>query len=225
MELTGDTVTDVTKFFELTETIPELDAIRQKGKPATFGLSYGSFPPKVAATLKIPLHQAEDIFNNYHTVLYPGITDYRENYVLPTTTQYGELHLGLGFTIKTDNPSNDIRTLTNSSIQFWSILTALTINKMHQLIDRAGYQDDVKIISTIYDSVYIEVTEDPAVIKWANDNLIRCMSQDFMENQTIANAAEAKIGYNWADLVPLKNNADIPSVNEAIANAKEKLCI
>lgn len=78
------------------------------------GLSYGAYPPKVSATLKIPLSEAEAIFNNYHNVLYPGITNYRENYVLPTATTNGKLHLGLGCYLHTNDARKDIRTLSNA---------------------------------------------------------------------------------------------------------------
>lgn len=80
----------------------------------TFGLSYGAYPPKVANTLKIPLSEAESIFNNYHNVLYPGITNYRENYVLPTAAANGKLHLGLGCYLHTNDARRDIRTLSNA---------------------------------------------------------------------------------------------------------------
>lgn len=219
MELTGDTPTDATNFKKLVDQGHAVAGdIRQDSKAPTFGLAYGCYPPKVAATLKIPLEEAQEIFNNYHNVLYPGITDYRENYVLPTAKEYGEIHLGLGFTLKTDDPDRDIRTLANATCQFWSILTALTINKMHQLIDEKGYQEDVKVISTIYDSIYLEVTKDPEIVKWTNDNLIRTMLVDFMEGQTIHNEAQSDVGYNWADMVPIPNNASLAEVRKILAN-------
>ena len=59
------------------------------------------------------MEEAETIFNNYHNVLYPGITKYREEYVLPTAKRDGELHLALGFKILTDNAERDIRTIAN----------------------------------------------------------------------------------------------------------------
>lgn len=177
----------------------------------------GAYPPKVAAALKISLEEAQAIFDNYHNVLYPSITEYRENYVLPTSKERGELHLGLGFTLKTDDADSDIRTLTNATCQFWSILTALTINRMHQLIDEKGYEDDVKVISTIYDSIYFEVTKDPVIVKWVNDNLIKTMLVDFMENQTIHNEAESEVGLDWADTIKLPNDASIELVTEILA--------
>lgn len=115
MTLTGDIPTDATTFKRLVdEGNKTLKALRQDGKAVTFGLSYGCFPPKVAATLKIPLSDAEEIFNNYHQKLYPSITKYREEYVLPTVQATGRIHLGLGFYMHSDKPSSDIRTLSNA---------------------------------------------------------------------------------------------------------------
>lgn len=216
MSLTGDTVADVKQFYAMSETNKVLKDIRQDGKPATFGLSYGAYPPKVAATLKIPLPDAEQIFDRYHNVLYPGITDYRENYVLSTAQANGRIHLGLGFYMKTDNPRRDIRTLNNGTCQFWSTLTALTINKMHQLIDEAGYQHDILVTSTIYDSIYFEIRKDPHYIKWTNDNLIPIMTTDFMENQTIKNEADLEIGTSWADLHKLPHNASLEEIQSIL---------
>lgn len=217
LELTGDTPTDATNFKNLVDSGNNTaEDIRQESKGPTFGLAYGAYPPKIARTLKISLEEAQSIFDNYHNVLYPGITDYRENYVLATAMDQGEIHLGLGFTLKTDDPNKDIRTLANATCQFWSILTALTINKMHKLIDKKGYQDDVKVISTIYDSIYLEVTKTPEIVKWVNDNLIRIMITDFMENQTIKNESCSEVGYNWAELHKIPNQASIKQIKDIL---------
>lgn len=193
-------------------------SVRQDSKPVSFGLAYGAFPPKVAATIKVPLDVAEGIFNAYHYELFPGISDYRENYVLPTAIEQGQLHLGLGFNLLTDDPDKDIRTLSNATIQFWSILSALTINKMHQLIDKAGYENDIYITSTIYDSIYAEVRKDPEIIKWYNDNIVGIMETDFMVKQTVHNEARLEIGTDWANLTELNKNASVKEIQEVIAS-------
>lgn len=182
------------------------------------GLAYGAFPKKVASTVKIPIEEAQAIFDAYHNELYPGITDYRENYVLPTAFEQGRIHLGLGFYLYTDNPDRDIRTLNNATCQFWSILTALTINKLHQLIDAAGYQDDILVISTIYDSIYFQVTDDPVIIKWLNDHIIPIMTTDFMLDQTVHNDADLEIGLDWASLHQIPHNASLADIT-AIRNS------
>ena len=201
---------------------PLAAAVRQDSKPISFGLAYGAYPPKVAASVKIPLSEAEDIFNAYHNELFPGITQFREGYVLPTAIKQGYIHLGLGFNIATDSPDRDIRTLNNACSQFWSILTALTINKIHKLIDEAGLEEDVKVISTIYDSIYFEVTEDPRIIKWTNDNLINVMLVDFLEDQVVVNDADSDIGYDWADMVTIKHDASEQDIIKVLKQLREK---
>jgi len=217
MEVTDNTSADVKAMYELVEAgNSALKAIRQKGKPATFGLSYGAFPPKVAASLKISLAAAKSIFERYHEVLYPGITKYREKYVLPTTELNGKIHLGLGCYISSDRPGKDIRTLNNATCQFWSILTLLTINKMHALIDERGYSDRIHCISTIYDSIYYLVDDDPKVVKWLNDHLVTVMVQDFMEDQTIPNTAISELGLDWATMEQIPNGASIEQIEAVL---------
>lgn len=190
--------------------------VRQKSKPATFGISYGAYPPKVAKTLKIPLSEAESIFNNYHNVLYPGITKYREEYVLPTAKANGKLHLGLGCYLKSDNADKDIRSLANATCQFWSLITLLTVNEMHRRIDQSNV--DLFTIATIYDSIYYCVREDATTIKWLNDNIVPLITQDWMLNQAIPNAAEGAIGRNWADLHRIPNGASLEQINDVLSN-------
>lgn len=180
------------------------------------GLSYGAFPPKVASSLKISLPAAEDLFNSYHNDLYPGITDYRENYVLPTTLEHGKIHLGLGCYIKSDNPERDIRTLNNATCQFWSIITILSINKIHQLIDTNSLQNDIICTATIYDSIYFIVRKNAEIIKWLNDNIIPLLTKDFMKGQLIPNEAAGEIGLSWAELLPVPNKANIKHIQNII---------
>ena len=196
----------------------EAKQIRQDAKPISFGLAYGAYPKKVANTIKIPLEQAEAIFNAYHQDMYPGITSYRENYVLVTAKEHGRVHLGLGFYINSDDPERDIRTLNNSTCQFWSILTALAINKLHQLIDDAGLEKDVIITSTIYDSIYLEIRDTPEIIKWVNDRIVPVMEQDFMEEQIVHNSADLELGKDWSDLYTLPHNASITQIQKVRNN-------
>lgn len=217
MELSNDTTVDVKEFFRLVEEgHKELKGIRQEGKPATFGLSYGAYPPKVAKSLKIDLPLATEIFENYHFTLYPGITNYRENYVLTTAEQNKRIHLGMGFYIKTDNPGKAIRTLNNATCQFWSILTALAINKIHTLIDEQGLQDSIQTTSTIYDSIYFIVEKDAEILKWLNDNIVKIMNTDFIINQIVENEATGEIGPDWADLTQLPQNATVEKIQEML---------
>lgn len=222
MELTGDTIADAKEFKRLVdEGNKVLKVLRQDGKKVTFGLSYGAHPPKVANTLKIPLEEAQKIFDNYHNVLYSGITDYRENYVLPVCAENGRIHLGLGFYISTDRPGKDIRTLNNATCQFWSILTAIAINEINHRIDEMGYTNDIYVTSTIYDSIYMIVKEDAEIISWLNENLVSIMVQDFMIDQEVHNEANLELGTDWANLIELPNNASLEEIQSILNKLKE----
>lgn len=222
MPITGDIETDVKEFYRLVEDgHMVLKAIRQKGKPITFGLSYGAYPPKVASSMKISLAAATAIFDSYHNELYPGIKKYREKYILPTAKKNGRIHLGMGCYISTDKASKDIRTLNNATCQFWSILTLLTINKMHKLIDIAHLEKEIQCISSIYDSIYFTVKDDPKIIKWVNDNVVALMTQDWMENQTIKNTAIAEIGLDWATMHQISNGAKIPEIEDVLTKLRD----
>jgi len=195
----------------------ELKSIRQESKGPTFALSYGAYPPKIASSIKCSLEAATTIFDNYHNKLYPGISKYREEYVLPTVKEQGYIHLGLGCRLYASDADKSIRTLNNATVQFWSILTLLAINKLHSLIDEAGYQDDIKITATIYDSIYLQVKEDSKVIKWLNDNLIPLMTVDILKDTKVSNSAEGELGRNWGDLHSLINNASIEEIDDVLS--------
>ena len=188
-----------------------LKAIRTQSKAPTFKLAYGGYPDEHKGGVI-----TQEIFDNYHNVLYPGITDYRENYVLPFTKQHGYIHLGLGCRMYSSNASQAIRTLNNATVQFWSILTLIAINELNYQVDLAGLDQQIEVSSTIYDSIYLHVEKEPSIIKWTNDTLVPIMCTQYLEEERIHNEASGEIGRNWADLHKIKNNASIDEINEVL---------
>ena len=148
--------------------------------------------------------------------MYPDITKYREEYVLPIAQSQGYLHLGLGCRLHTDSPDKDIRTLSNATIQFWSILTLLAVNELHHCIDSDGMSDRVLVNATIYDSIYGLVRADEESIEWLNTNIVPIMEKDFMINQIVHNEATLEIGPNWSDLTTVPKNATLAQIKEII---------
>jgi hypothetical protein len=194
----------VTRFKDQCSSNKTLKKLRQDSKPNTFKLAYGGYPDADKGG-----SITQEIFDNYHNVLYGGVKKYTNEYVLKTSQENKRLHLGMGFYIRTDNAERDIRTLHNNTCQFWSILTALAINKMHELIDANNLQDDILVTSTIYDSIYFIVRKDPYIVKWLNDTLIPVMNTDFMVNQRIKNDCALDIGPDWNTLTELSHDASI----------------
>ena len=214
-----DNVAYVKEFYYRADDLkePAICAIRSESKAPTFKLAYGGFPDEHKGGVI-----TQEIFDNYHNVLYPGITDYRENYVLPTTIEIGYIHLGLGCRIYSDDPSNDIRTINNATSQFWSILTLIAINEMYYRIEEAGLSDKIQICSTIYDSIYFYVENDAETIKWLNDNAVEAICVDYLEDQVVKNEAAGEIGKNWADLYKVKNNASVEDIEEVLKTVMEE---
>ena len=185
-------------------------------------MSYGAYPKKLVMYLKCSLEDAKKVFDRYHQELYPGVSEFRET-VQQIAIEQGRIHLGLGCYMNTSNPEAEIRTIFNACSQFWSILTLLTVNKMHHLIKEKGEQDNIKIISSIYDSIYIHMKDDSNLIKWVNDTIIPILTVDWIKDIIVHNEAEAEIGYNWYDSIKISNNASLEEIEEAKTKAKELL--
>lgn len=205
---------------EIEQGNKDLKKIRQKSKSNTFLLSYGGYPKKLARQAKIPIEKAQQIFDNYHNKLYVDITTMRNN-VYKFVKEHGFIHLGLGCRLYSSNPDAELRTTFNACNQFWSILTLLTINKFHTQLDKEKLNDDIEVISTIYDSIYLHLTDSLEIIKWTNDTIIPIMLTQFLTNQIIQNEAVGSIGYNWYDLVDIPNNASLEEISEAKSKAYE----
>ena len=199
----------------------QLKVIRQIGKPCTFGLSYGAMPPKVAKTIKCSIEEATKIYDRYHNELYPQISEMREN-IYNLAKKNKRVHAGLGCYINTDNPDRDIRSYFNVCSQFWSIITLLTINKMHSLIDNSEYKDKIEIVSSIYDSIYIHCVCDSEVIMWINNSIIPILTTNIFTDVIVPNEAEGEIGYTWDNLHPIPNNASKDTIDEVLKKLDEE---
>jgi hypothetical protein len=213
MGVNTDNVEYVKEFYRRVEEDKNtiLKGIRTRSKTPTFKLAYGGFPDAdKGGTI------TQQIFDNYHNVLYPGITKYREEYVLPSTRKKGYIHLGLGCRMYSSNPHQAIRTLNNATVQFWSILTMIAINEFNHQVREEGLENWVEINSTIYDSIYMQVERDPELIKWVNDTIIPILCVQYLEPEVIHNEASGEIGLNWYDLHKIKNNASEEAIAEIL---------
>jgi len=197
-------------------TNPTLKKLRSDSKAPTFGLAYGAMAPKVASSLKIPLAEAQQIYDRYHNVLYSGIAVYTKEYVLTTARMCKEVYLGLGLSIKTNSPDSDIRTLHNATIQFWSVLTLLALARVNERIQEAGLTEDIQCVSTIYDSIYYNCRANPTTIQWLNKVLTEEMARPFLTEQLVQNEADMEIGPNWANLTELSHDATEDDIQQIL---------
>ena len=92
------------------------------------------------------------------------------------------------------------------------IAGAQFMDKVHQL----NKQNEIKIFNIVYDAIYVEADLRPDTIKWVNDNLIPLMTQQYLEQEDIPNAAECDLGLNLADTITIPNNASIEQIEEVL---------
>jgi len=115
-----------------------------------------------------------------------------------------------------DDPEQQIRSINNATVQFWSILTLIAVNEINHRIREAGYTDRISVISTIYDSIYFTVDEDPELIKWLNDNIVPILCVQWLEEEVVPNVAKGEIGLNWADLFKVENEASVEDISKVL---------
>lgn len=202
--------------YELTNSNKEASNLRSDSKPCTFKIAYGGFPDAhKGGTI------TQDIFDRYHNELYPGVSDFRENYVVPVSNENKQLHLNWGLRLKTDDPKKDLLTTNNANFQGYSNLTCISAVEFRKLYLSEGNPHNIMGLNIIHDALYYELDNTPEGIKWVNDNLIPIMTRDFLHNQTVHLRAEIDIGYNQKDMITLSNNADLTEINEALMKLKD----
>ena len=183
--------------------------------------SDGAYPPKVAKSIGCDLDEAQVIFDNYHNLLYPGVTKYREEYVLPQAAKHGWIHLNWGLKLFTNNAKKDIRTLNNSTMQSYSNLTQIAAVEFDKMYKQSILAQHIKLVNIVHDCLYYEVTNDLGVIKNINDHLPPIMCAQFVTNQELQIKAEIDIGPSLAHCVTIPNNADIATIQAKLATLKE----
>jgi DNA polymerase I-like protein with 3'-5' exonuclease and polymerase domains len=181
----------------------------------------GAYPPKVAKSIGCSIEEAQVIFDNYHNVLYPGVTAYREEYVQPTVQDNGFIHLNWGLRLYSTDARKDIRTLNNSTMQGYSNLTQIAAVEFDKVLQSSPYADDIKLTNIVHDCLYYEVTDALDIIKFINDTLPPIMCRPFITDQALTLKAEIDIGTSLGHVVTLPNNADLQTIQEKLSTLKE----
>ena len=202
--------------YDLTETEPKAKRLRNDSKPITFKLAYGGFPDShKGGTI------TQAIFDRYHNELYPGVTKFREEYVIPYSKDQGFLHLNWGLRLHSSNPKADLLSMNNANFQGYSNLTLIGATKFRRKYLEDGNKHNILGLNIIHDALYYELDDTPEAIKYVNDTLIKELIPDFLQNQTVHLRAEVDFGYNQADMVTIPNNAEMDVILEKLQTLKD----
>lgn len=93
------------------------------------------------------------IFDRYHTELYPGVTKFREDYVVPTSKEQGYLHLNWGLRVYSSNPKSDLLSLNNANFQGYSDLTLIAATKFRDRYLANGNPYNIIGLNIIHDAL------------------------------------------------------------------------
>ena len=161
------------------------------------------------------------IFDRYHKELYPGVTKFREDYVIPASNEQKFLHLNWGLRLYSSNPKSDLLSMNNANFQGYSCLTLIAAIKFRDLYLSQGNPHNILGLNIIHDALYYELDDTPEAIKYVNDTLIKELIPDFLKNQTVHLRAEVDFGYNQADMVTIPNNAEMDVILEKLQTLKD----
>ena len=202
--------------YDLTESNKLAKQLRTDSKPVTFKCAYGGFPDahKGGAI-------TQEIFDRYHGELYPGVAQFRDEYVVPTSRKQKYLHLNWGLRVYSDDPKRDLLALNNANFQGYSDLTLIAAINFRNAYLANVNPNNIQGLNIIHDALYYELDDTPEAIKWLNDHLIPIMVQDFLHDQTVHLRAECDFGYDQAHMVTLSNNADLATIEAKLATLAE----
>jgi DNA polymerase I len=217
-----DTVTSINSIKKL---FPEL---RQLSKTPTFLLTYGGTHHGLMSNLGWPKERAKNVEDSYHE-LYEESDKYITNR-LHQASKDGYTDVAFGLRLRTPllsqviygskkmpyEASEEGRTAANAMGQSYGLLNNRAAAAFMKLVHASKYRYDIVPISLIHDAIYIIIKDDVEVVKWANDNLIKCMQwQELPEIQhdQVKLGAELDVYYgSWDKPVTLKNNASIKDI-------------
>ncbi len=173
---------------------------------------YKNLPTKFHTFFEKAVLPAKQMHYTYHNKLYPGLALYRETVLLPQIKKFKNVHGGLGLYLNQTTRLNagSIRTINNFFAQSWSLLSVLGLEKFRLRVVEKGYSNDIKLVSSIYDSVYILVRKDIDIIRWVIKILKPIMIEDYIEDQKIKLNFDLEISLDsWKDFVSLDDIEDL----------------
>jgi hypothetical protein len=165
-------------------------------------------PEKVHDFFEKAVVPAKNMHYAFHNELYYGAKAYRDETILGQARKYKDVHLGMGCYINQTTKLNmaSVRCLNNVCYQFYSILSILALEKFRRLVVQKGLSDKVKVISSIYDSVYILVKKDKELVSWVAKTIQKVLTEQFVVGQSVPLQADVEMSTNsWADFKLIKD--------------------
>jgi DNA polymerase-1 len=178
---------------------------RVQAKTVNFGIPYGRQAPDIARSLKMSVRDGQKLIDNWFKQA-PDAKKWIyaqrrmvDNSESPTTCLGRERH----FILTSDNYNHVQNELVNFPIQsLASDMTMFSLIELQHWIEQHNYEDRVKIIITVHDSIDLEVDDDEALIKEvviAGKGFMESMPQKYLPGLDFPFRADVEVGYKWGE--------------------------
>ena len=181
---------------------------RMLAKTINFGIAYGRGPGSIATKFGKTMAEAREIIERWFKPM-PLVKEYiyerrrMANRGDPCVTIFGrERHF-----VITDAELNHIQNeYINTPIQGTaSDFTMLSLLGIHDYLEE-HWKGKARLVSTVHDSIIIEVEDDPTILAEVGSDCVSIMAQTplkYVPDCPVPFVADAEIGYKWGDMYKL----------------------
>lgn len=182
--------------------------LRNLAKTINFGIAYGRGAGSIATKFKKSMKEAQDIIDKWFAPM-PKVKEFINNRRRmatrgePCITIFGrERHF-----VITDAELNHIQNeYINTPIQGTaSDFTMLSLLNIYDYLQE-NWEGKARIVSTVHDSIIIEVEDKPEYLKTIGNKCIEIMANtplEYVPDCPVPFVADAEIGYKWGEMYKL----------------------
>lgn len=193
--------------------------LRNLAKTINFGIAYGRGAGSIATKFKKSMKEAQDIIDKWFKPM-PKVKEFINNRRRmasrgePCVTIFGrERHF-----VITDSELNHIQNeYINTPIQGTaSDFTMLSLLNIYDYLE-ANWKGKARIVSTVHDSIILEVEDKPEYLKEIGNACVNIMAQtplDYVPDCPVPFVADAEIGYKWGEMYKLDMETGLPKPKE-----------
>lgn len=179
---------------------------RVMAKTINFGIAYGRGPGSLAQTFKKSMSEARAIIDKWYKPM-PKVKAWINNRRLMATkgeqctTPFGrERH----FVVTNENLNHVQNEYINTPIQsIASDFTMFSLIEIDNWLHQEGLQDRAAIITTVHDSIILEIDDDRALVDRCAEGCTKIMAETpgkYIPGCPVPFKADAEIGYAWGKL-------------------------
>lgn len=216
----------------------EFKAERSDSKPVSFALQYLGTWMTLVKNCGFSPEESKRIEENFHKLYEVSGKWVKGKIEQATKDGYGTGAFGLrirtpllaksvlGSSKTLREAEAEGRSLGNAiSGQSYGLLTNRAVNEFMQRVWASKFRNDIIPVALIHDAIYVLIRNNPAAVKFANDNLIECMAWKGLPeiaDPRVPLPANLDLYWpNWATPITLENNLSEEEIKQAVTVALE----